>query len=528
MRKLTKSNKVSFSIFILLIILIVIIIIASVIISKKNAKEKVAISANSCVFDKKYNYIELQNDAQIFQDITGNYRLKEDKTNKEYDLGRFAISYDSSKHSLDLFGTFYEVTEGGNVKKISDHNIVKSTTGGSQFYKIGDRKYLIVSNEITSDKSSVSAQNYLIIIMDKAGNALLLNDKVNMKTINNIVLKTDEFEFDIANEKLTFGNEKIDLKKILGSTNEYTNREIQNGNDINNTNETIEVADDENNVVTAGGQDTVKSASGSTYSNVGSGNDEVPTEVSTATSAQPVTQSSTTTGNSNKFVSTLNSWIKSVSTGFQSIYNGSQKTSSSKSGLEKSVHLDSINAGTTYLDVNYSVNDPENKYNVVYLNVGSSSGMESISLNKNETSYRVTNLTPNTNYTVELGYKIIYSDSTNEDVVEDNMIIKTLEPNEELAITRITPTKLYFNLKIDSNYKYDDGCILKMFVNENEGSSGELKLTSDILGTAASTGYVGSFDIPSDFKRGIIEIKLDNTKINGKSVNCGLDSKINY
>lgn len=53
------------------------------------------------------------------------------------------------------------------------------------------------------------------------GDTLLSNYELNMKTIKPLKLKTGSYEFDIANEKLIFGEEEIDLKKIIGSTNEY-------------------------------------------------------------------------------------------------------------------------------------------------------------------------------------------------------------------------------------------------------------------------------------------------------------------
>ena len=46
--------------------------------------------------------------------------------------------------------------------------------------------------------------------------------KINLKTITPTKLSTSEYTFDIANEILKFGELNIDLKKIIGSTNQYT------------------------------------------------------------------------------------------------------------------------------------------------------------------------------------------------------------------------------------------------------------------------------------------------------------------
>ncbi len=67
-----------------------------------------------------------------------------------------------------------------------------------------------------------------MVIIDKLGNALLLNNEINAKTINEMIISTDEFSFDVANESLVYDNENIDLKKIIGSTNEHVKQEKEN------------------------------------------------------------------------------------------------------------------------------------------------------------------------------------------------------------------------------------------------------------------------------------------------------------
>ena len=82
-----------------------------------------------------------------------------------------------------MFGNFYQVLKGGDIKKISGNNRINNSSE-SQFYKIDDRKYLIVAKSITNNTGSLSTQDYLIVIIDKLGNALLLNNEINAKTIN--------------------------------------------------------------------------------------------------------------------------------------------------------------------------------------------------------------------------------------------------------------------------------------------------------------------------------------------------------
>ena len=218
MRNLTSGNKMNFIIFALIILIILIILCVAVIMTLRTEKEEYQVSSTASIYDKDYNYIELENDAKISKKWTGNYYLKENNTKKEYNLGNYAIAFDKNKKALDLYGNFYQVLKGGDVSKISGYNNVNGNVQ-SLFYKIDDRKYLIVSKNIKNDTGSLSTQNYLIVIIDKIGNALLLNNEINAKTINQMIISADDFSFDVANEKLMYNDEAIDLKKIIGSTN---------------------------------------------------------------------------------------------------------------------------------------------------------------------------------------------------------------------------------------------------------------------------------------------------------------------
>ena len=43
--------------------------------------------------------------------------------------------------------------------------------------------------------------------MDKLGNALLLNNEINAKTIKQMVISTPDYDFDVGNEVLLFGKD---------------------------------------------------------------------------------------------------------------------------------------------------------------------------------------------------------------------------------------------------------------------------------------------------------------------------------
>ena len=514
MRNLTSGNKMNFTIFALIILIILIILCTAVIMVLRTDKDEYDVLSTSSIYDKDYNYIELENDAKISRKWTGNYYLKENTTKKEYNLGNYAVSFDKNKKTLDLFGNFYQVLKGGDVSKISGYNTVSGNVQ-SQFYKIDDRKYLIAARNIKNNTGSLSTQNYLIIIIDKLGNALLLNNEINAKTINEMIISTDDFEFDVANEVLTYNDENINLKKIIGSTNEYVKPEEEKQNEITNelANET-DLAQTENQVEPA-----------TSTSSVVANN----RESSTTTVIQNGSNQSSKTKQDTSWVGSLNNWIQKVAAGFQSIYNGNSGKKEDTS-LTKSITLNSLTADTTAIDINYGVQDPENKFNVVYAIVSDGTKQMSISLDKNATSYKVTGLEPNTNYSVEMGYKVIYSDSSTEEKVEDTMTVRTKTLVENLSITKVSKDKIYYTLKLDSNFVYDSGAKLVIYLN-NDKKYSEIKLTSSNLEKAAASGYSGSVEIPDEYKikNSSLKIKLENTKYNGSTIDTNLMAKIvNY
>jgi len=124
LRNLAAGNKMRFTMFTFIVIAILVILICAVIIVLKYEKKEYQVLESAFLYDNDYNYIELENTATISKKWTGSYYLKEDVTNEEYKLGEYAVSYDTKKNIVDLFGTFYQVFEGGDINKISDYNTI--------------------------------------------------------------------------------------------------------------------------------------------------------------------------------------------------------------------------------------------------------------------------------------------------------------------------------------------------------------------------------------------------------------------
>ena len=218
MRKYNSRTKKT--IMIVLILCVGIIIIFSLFLKKAIdvGKNVYQVDSGSILFDKYENMITVKESSTLRIKWGGDYYLTMNDEN--YDLGSHAIIYNSNSGDISLYGKFYEVKKSGKVDTVKGENKIKSSVN-SRFYKLADRLYLIIDRTIESNDSSFVTSNYLIVHLDKMGNATLLNNKTSYKTIVPSILRTSSYTFDIANEKLNFGAEDIDLKKIIGSTNQF-------------------------------------------------------------------------------------------------------------------------------------------------------------------------------------------------------------------------------------------------------------------------------------------------------------------
>ena len=219
-RKYDGKNKRSFIIIVILSVLVVVIFSLFIYKYVKTAKIEYKIDAGTILQDVDKNYLTIDSDAKLKIRWSGNYYLiyNDEKIN----LDKKVITYNSITGQMKLYGKFYEISKDGKVMENRDETILANTSE-PKFYKIDDREYLLVATKLNSDDYSIEANNYLLVELDRAGNAKLSNDRINLKTISPTKLITSKYMFDINNEILNFGEYDIDLKKIIGSTNQYQN-----------------------------------------------------------------------------------------------------------------------------------------------------------------------------------------------------------------------------------------------------------------------------------------------------------------
>ncbi|MGN1311629.1 MAG: hypothetical protein ACI4U4_01290, partial [Bacilli bacterium] len=235
MRKYDIKNKRNIGIIIGISVLIIIMFSLIIKLFLSSDKKEYTVYSGSLVFDKDKSIVKIKENGIIKKKWNNDYYLIYD--DKNILLGDSAISYNEDTGEIILYGKYYEIGAGDSIDITDGETVIKSSAL-TKFYKLADRKYLVVDKEIKSLDGLLSTSEFLMVDLDKVGNATLTNHKVSLKTFSPTTIVTSNYTFDIANEILTYGSNKIDLKKIIGSSNKYTKEDLvpseNTDNGINN------------------------------------------------------------------------------------------------------------------------------------------------------------------------------------------------------------------------------------------------------------------------------------------------------
>ena len=407
-RKYDIRNKKSF--IVILILSIAIIGIFSLFIYRYNKASKIlyTIESGSVLQDINKNYISIDDDALLKMKWDNNYYLI--YNDKKIDLGKKVIVYNTITGRMKLYGKFYEINSDGKIVENRDETILSNTTD-CKFYKIDDREYLLVDRIITSDDKTIEGSNYVLVELDKAGNAKLSNNKINLKTISPTKLVTSKYTFDIANELLNFGKYNIDLKKIIGSTNQYVpdDKDIDKDKDKENNSD----RDDVNN------QGNIGNGIG-TGANGGVGdvinNDDI--------------------GN----VSDIGEILDKI----------------------KMTSIIRVVEGLSQIDIDYVIYDPYNEYKSVYVEVVGLGKVDVVYLSKIDTHITLDNLKANTDYKLNFIYT---TSKVDEETGEEELVPYTFEqfdlrtkmPEYNVSVYKISKVynTLTYKVNLQTGFKID-------------------------------------------------------------------------
>lgn len=449
MRKYDIKNKRNIGIIIGISIIIIIMFSLVIKFFLSLNKEEYIVSKGNIVFDKDKTLIKLDSDGKIKTKWKGEYYLTYD--GKDYELGNTAIAFNEDTTEIKLYGRYYEISSGSEINITSNETVIKNSLL-TKFYKLADRKYLIVDKEIKSADNLLSTTDFLLVELDKAGNATLTNHKVNLKTFSETEIVTSNYTFDIANEILTYGSDKIDLKKIIGSSNNYTKEDLI-PDESKNTNDNV------TNIDINGNQGNNNSTDGNNQTN-GNGSSNSGTTIEEIKKAAKQTSVVSVTSTVNKII------------------------------------------------IDYVIYDPYKEYTSVYMEVQKedSDKVEVIYLNTNNTRYELKDILPNTKYNLKFKYT---ATEDGESIIKEfaNTTISTQKPKLSLKVTKTRAGEITYVVTTDSSYTLTSADLV---VTITDSKTGETRKETSTISISNNTSNTVKLNKMKDGD--IIELKLINVK----------------
>lgn len=487
MRKYDKKNKTN----ILTVSLICVVILIGFSLFIKRVidldKKEYLIDANSVLFNSDKEKLVLEGTGTIKIKWNGAYYLNYD--NEEYKLDRQVVVYNNANKLIKLYGTIYKINGDESIDTLKDETVINDVIN-PKFYKLADRKYLIVSETIRNEANTFLAQDYLIIELDKMGNATLTNNKIHMKTLMETNLVTSNYIFDIANEKLIFGNTIIDLKKIIGSTNEYIKKEESKIDNINSGN--------------GSGSGSGNGSQNKAQSN-SSNSESTKADSKGSKESEESSRESTKESEESKEESTDNPSVPDKPS--QDEPEPVKPIVDNRIYQDKNFSIVKNTIGTNYITIDYSIYDPKNEYKNVSMEIERTDTLETESyyLAKNGSSLTINGLLPNTRYNIR--YRYSYLDSKGNvlyDSFDANYSFKTLLPDTVVNITRLSNKELTYEIRTDEKLLY--GANVELYIN------GVLEGTYTFNTEVAESKLTGKFDLTTYSNIEYIEIRVPSVR----------------
>ena len=465
-REYNLKNKINFVVIGVLSILI--IIIFSLFIIKFVSIKRVEYSLNkgTVLFDADYNKLNIDKSVIMKLKWNGNYYISGE--DNDTILGRRVVAYNELTKNLDLYGKYYEILSNGEVNIDKDITNI-NTQSESKFYKLEDRKYLLVDRSIRSSDGALDTSNYLIVELDKQGNALLLNNEVHYKTLSETIINTSSYSFDVANEILSFGEDKIDLKQIIGSSNQYKSSDSSSdGTDGN----------------------------GGTGGNGGSGNGS-----SNGSGNGTGTGGNGTGGNGG------------TATGDNGVINNGEDGEDVVIKKKKTSVL-SVVPSIDSISVDYFVYDPNDEYKSVYVIVSDGVNSNTVYLSKSNTNIILNGLKMGTKYNLKCMFSYLDSEGKMLSDSFSEIDVSTVYPSYQVSLVKVSKVsnELSYRISLDSRYTIDKANV-SLIIDDVVVDSKSVSVSEN------AKSVVDSFVLPNIDKGSVVVIRLNSVSSNGVVIN---------
>ncbi len=464
-RKLNRRARRAVTLFSALVLLILTGFGMSVRYAMGSQPASYQVAADCVAYDVSANRIPMTAAGLAVKAWSGQWQLRLDD-GASYDLGQNAVLYDGGK--LQLLGGGYQILDGSSVTRLGSYSEITDFTK-SAFYKLADRRYLMVAQQIRDTGDLVDTTGYLSIVMDKAGNALLVNDQLCVKTINATVLDAGDFTFDIANEVLSMGMTDIDCKQIIGSTNEYTpeadvtllRQEAAERAAKGQTNNPEEIVLD------------LSGGAGGTGGSGGFGGDGGTGGLGGLGGVGGTGGTGGTGGNGG----TGGRGGRGGTGG-----NGGAGIAPDVTESRQTMNLYNLLPGYTSLTAFYSVNDPYGQLGDVYFRLTDTADPENVtrvSADIDATQITIYSLKPNTRYKVEFCNGLT-------DQAQDIQYATTSALSADLVVTGLTESGVSFTLRFDSGLAFTGGMVR---LSDDRGALESVPID---VAAAAAGGFSGT------------------------------------
>lgn len=219
MRTFEKKNVATFAIFGTLVLVAVIAMSLLVVNGVKNTDDKIVVSTGSLIFTDDDNILNINSDSEIVKKWDSNYYLNGEGFDSVC-LGKNPLVFNASSKILSLYGECYRAYPDGTVVKYPNGTEIQNTNESS-LYKLTDRNYAFIGTRVYSFTEGFDTSDFMRIRIAKNGNALLQGNGLNSKTINPVLLVSGDLYFDVASELLYSNGKEVNLKKVIGTTNEF-------------------------------------------------------------------------------------------------------------------------------------------------------------------------------------------------------------------------------------------------------------------------------------------------------------------
>lgn len=540
MRKLEKKNTISFNVFGALVVAALIaftVVVATVIRSRTDSD---TVTSSSVVYNDSNEYVSLDKEGKLEKKWDGKYYLKSDK--ETYSLGENAVIYDKNTGILSVYGDVYEIKSDGTVvsttgrTEISDYN-------SPGIYKLSDRKYLMTGSAIDATDGSFGTSKYVIVSVYKSGTALLMNDSQYANMVYPVMLNSEDLFFDIASEYAYFDKNLINLKNVLGSSNEYMGDPLLYTEGLVDE-ETLQIASAKSNpdVITIVGGNGGAGGTGGKGGTGGDGGTGGTGGVgglggTGGTGGYGGTGGDGGTGGAgglggdggNGGTGGVGGTGGTGGTGGDG-GDGGQGNDAELSAL-KWVRLNGVNAGISTLDVNYIVSDITDDYVSVFLLVknNSTGDTEQIFLDKTQTSYIVRGCYPGTSYDVTLGYSAYKLENGNANLVtvnQDTIRVRTSTDFGDISIDSVSKDAISFTVKLNSDYLISQGTV--SLYNSNGDNIGNLQLTQQMINQAAKGGYSGQISLSNITNGQRLSLKFTDVVFDGNNITIDNQQSVTY